>query len=228
MSVKSFTLWFYLQTIFGNHTWRERARAHSSHSPKPISKLTSAKLQLAQPRSCCPTIQNPSPRVPLNHFQKKKEPNQEREREAGHRQRVRESRPSSERERGQSLELEIDSTAIWAVPLTTNLPYFSLPPSATHVTDLPFSLYACWANHRKTSNPLWPSRLCCAILPPPPLDWTQSPLSLSLSLSLSLPSSLNLIGFDDFFFVGFCFFCVYLLRNDIIYLFGSWENVSNK
>ena len=31
----------------------------------------------------------------------------------------------------------------------------------------------------------------------------------------------------NFFFVGFCF-CVYLLRNDIIYLFGSWENVRNK
>ena len=31
-----------------------------------------------------------------------------------------------------------------------------------------------------------------------------------------------------FFFFGFCFFWVYGLRNDIIYLFGSWENVSNK
>ena len=30
-----------------------------------------------------------------------------------------------------------------------------------------------------------------------------------------------------FFFVGFCF-CVYLLRNGIIYLFGNWENVRNK
>ena len=27
---------------------------------------------------------------------------------------------------------------------------------------------------------------------------------------------------------GFCFFCVSVLRNDIIYLFGSCENVSNK
>ena len=35
---------------------------------------------------------------------------------------------------------------------------------------------------------------------------------------------MNLTGFDEFFFVGFCF-CVYLLRNGIIYLFGSWENV---
>ena len=38
------------------------------------------------------------------------------------------------------------------------------------------------------------------------------------------------LGFDEFdriwwiFFVGFCF-CAYLLRNGIIYLFGSWENV---
>ena len=37
---------------------------------------------------------------------------------------------------------------------------------------------------------------------------------------------MNLTGFDEFFFVGFCF-CVYLLRNCIIYLFGSWENVRN-
>ena len=88
-----------------------------------------------QPRSCCPTIQNPSPSIPLNHFQRKK------------------GTEPRERERGQSLELEIDSTAVWAVPLTTNLPYFSLPPSATHVIDLPFSLYACRANHRKTSDP---------------------------------------------------------------------------
>ena len=33
-----------------------------------------------------------------------------------------------------------------------------------------------------------------------------------------------LTGFDEFFLVGFCF-CVYLLRNCIICLFGSWENV---
>ena len=30
------------------------------------------------------------------------------------------------------------------------------------------------------------------------------------------------------FFSGFCFFCVFVLMNDIIYLFGSWENVCNK
>ena len=48
LSVKSFTLWFYLQTDSKNHTWRERAWAHSSHGPKPISKLTLAKLQPAQ------------------------------------------------------------------------------------------------------------------------------------------------------------------------------------
>ena len=31
---------------------------------------------------------------------------------------------------------------------------------------------------------------------------------------------MNLTGFDEFFLDGFCF-CVYLLRNGIIYLFGS-------
>ena len=38
---------------------------------------------------------------------------------------------------------------------------------------------------------------------------------------------MNLTGFYKFFLVGFCF-CVYLLRNGIIYLFGNWENVRNK
>ena len=35
---------------------------------------------------------------------------------------------------------------------------------------------------------------------------------------------MNLTRFDEFFLVGFCF-CVYLLKNGIIYLFGSWKNV---
>ena len=44
----------------------------------------------------------------------------------------------------------------------------------------------------------------------------------SLFLLLSIwPDLMN-------FFSGFCFFCVSVLRNDIIYLFGSWENVNNK
>ena len=77
--------------------------------------------------------------LPSNHFRKKKrtEP----------RERVRESRPPSERERGRSPKLEIDSTAILVVPLTADqaklnstadLPCFSLPSSATYVTNLPF------------------------------------------------------------------------------------------
>ena len=49
-----------------------------------------------------------------------------------------------------------------------------------------------------------------------PLDRTQSPLSL--------PSSSIWPDLMNFFF-GFCFFWVCGLRNDIIYLFGSWENV---
>ena len=55
--------------------------------------------------------------------------------------------------------------------------------------------------------------------------WCRRPLLILIYLSLSLPSSLNLTGFDEFFLVGFCFFCIYLLKNGIIYLFGSWENV---
>ena len=70
--------------------------------------------------------------LPSNHFQKKKKKNT--------RQREREPPIGRERERGRSLELKIDSTAVWAVPLiadqaklnsTTDLPYFSLPLSSS-------------------------------------------------------------------------------------------------
>ena len=58
---------------------------------------------------------------------------------------------------------------------------------------------------------------------PPPRDLA----SRQTQLPLSLPSSLNLTGFDDiFFWVLFVF--LYWGMNDIIYLFGSWENVSHK
>ena len=61
-------------------------------------------------------------------------------------------------------------------------------------------------------------RLRRAILP---LDRTQSPLSLS-----SFFSQFDRIWWIFFFFFfGFCFFWVCGLRNYIIYLFGSWENV---
>ena len=51
--------------------------------------------------------------------------------------------------------------------------------------------------------------------------WCRRPPLILIYFLLSLPSSPNLIGFDEFFLVGFCFFCIYLLRNGIIYLFGS-------
>ena len=67
-------------------------------------------------------------------------------------------------------------------------------------------------------NPVW---LCS---PSPPLrDLT--------SISNPVASLSSFSQFDRIwwiFFFGFCFFCVSLFRNDIIYLFGSWENVSNK
>ena len=61
----------------------------------------------------------------------------------------------------------------------------------------------------------------------PPQDRTEmAPIALRLQLRNGWVL-MNLTGFDEFFLVGFCF-CVYLLRNGIIYLFGSWENVRNK
>ena len=60
-----------------------------------------------------------------------------------------------------------------------------------------------------------------------PQDRTEmAPIALRLQLRNGWVL-MNLTGFDEFFLVGFCF-CVYLLRNGIIYLFGSWENVRNK
>ena len=68
-----------------------------------------------------------------------------------------------------------------------------------------------------------------------PLDQTQSPLSLLFSLNLTEFDEFFFLGFVSFvflywpdlmnFFPGFCFFCVSVLRNDIIYLFDSWEDV---
>ena len=55
----------------------------------------------------------------------------------------------------------------------------------------------------------------------------QAPIAPVSSIVAPRRSSKDRTGFDEFFF-GFCFFCVRGLRNDIIYLFGSWENVSNK
>ena len=55
-----------------------------------------------------------------------------------------------------------------------------------------------------------------------------SPSSVDTNLSLTLSSFFSQLDrIWWIFLVGFCF-CVYLLRNGIIYLFGSWENVRNK
>ena len=57
---------------------------------------------------------------------------------------------------------------------------------------------------------------CIEIAPIAPQD--------RIDLSLSRSGAAVPCWFDEFFLVGFCF-CVYLLRNCIICLFGSWENV---
>ena len=127
-------------------------------------------------------------------FKKKRktEPNQER---------VRGSRPPSERERPVTWtwnrlhrRLGCASHRQSTLFLSSSL-FFPLPPMSP---IYPFSLYPCWANHRKMSNLPWPSCFHRTILPPLPLDRTQSPLSL--------PSSLNLTRFDEFFLFGFVSF----------------------
>ena len=104
-------LWFYLQIIFGNHTWRERARAHSSHGPKPISKLTSTKLQPAQ--IVPPHGSKPISKLTFKPFPGKKKKEKKKKKETGHHQRVRESHPPSERERHPLSEREMPVTWTW-------------------------------------------------------------------------------------------------------------------
>ena len=114
---------------------------------------------------------------------------------------MRGSRPPSERERPVTWtwnrlhrRLGCASHRQSTLFLSSSL-FFPLPPMSP---IYPFSLYPCWANHRKMSNLPWPSCFHRTILPPLPLDRTQSPLSL--------PSSLNLTRFDEFFLFGFVSF----------------------
>ena len=69
-------LWFYLQTISENHTWRKRAQAHSSHGLKPISKLTLATLRLAQ--ILPPHGPKPISKFTFKPFKKKKKKEKEK------------------------------------------------------------------------------------------------------------------------------------------------------
>ena len=87
--------------------------------------------------------------------------------------------------------------------------FLPLPPLPPMSPIYHFSLYSCRANHRKTSDPPWPSHLHRAILSLPPLNRTQ--------LLLSLPSSLNLTRFYEFFLFGFIFF-VFIYWEMILYI----------
>ena len=178
---KSFTLWLKNKPLWAqNHlrfdftfkqfsetTPEERELEHTPHA-----------VQNPSPSSGHPTVQNPSPSLPSNHFLKKKKKKKkvteprEREREAD-RLNLRSTPPPF----GPCLS-----------PLICPISLFLLLPPMSPI--YPFSLYPCRANHRKRSNPLWPSRLrhesCLrhAILPLPILDWTQLPLSFFLLLSI--------------------------------------------
>ena len=121
--------------------------------------------------------------LPTNHFWKKKkkkkkknwtkreseserEPPTVREREAGNLN-LRSTPPPS----GPCLSPLIKQrlTPLLICPVSLFLP---LPPFATHVTDLPFFSLPM------SSKPLQDKRPIVTQLAPPPLDWTQSPLSL--------------------------------------------------
>ena len=174
MAVKSFTLLFYLQWIPRKHTRREREWE------------TSSTLHLKWFPSTSSLVRSLflSPPHGLTH-------------------------PKTQRELQGKVKKTTQPSSV-SDPPTDLIAIASFRPThqsrcyQTHVTDLPFSLYPCQANHRKTSYPPWPSRLRLAILPPPPLDQTQSPLSL--------PSSLNLTRFDEFFGLVWYYIFVWKLR----------------
>ena len=122
-----------------------------------------------------------------------------------------------ERERGRSPELEIDSTTIWAVPLTIDLPYFSLPPSATHVTDLPFFSLPMSSKSPQEEQPIVTQSPPPRILPPP-RDLASADSRLNPVASLFLPSSLNLTGFVEIFFLLGFVFVVFIYWEMILYI----------
>ena len=108
-------------------------------------------------------------------------------------------------------------------PHSTDLVDRSIAPIKQRSTPTPLDLASATRSHLRIHRTI------------SPLDQTQSPLSLPFSLNLTEFDEIFFLGFVSFvflywldlmnFFPGFCFFCVSILRNDIIYLFDSWENV---
>ena len=108
-------------------------------------------------------------------------------------------------------------------PHSTDLVDRSIAPIKQRSTPTPLDLASATRSHLRIHRTI------------SPLDQTQSPLSLPFSLNLTEFDEIFFLGFVSFvflywldlmnFFPGFCFFCVSILRNDIIYLFDSWEDV---
>ena len=132
-------------------------------------------------------------------------------------------RKIEEREKQQELQLHIQA------PARAPIAYPSIGESSDHTSKHRRVAPQHWRDRRTLARP----RSSPPKTYPPKTDLILDPkligtvvLAIVLdrqSISLSLNHRIWWI-----FFVRFCFFCVYLLRNDIIYLFGSWENVSNK
>ena len=92
-------------------------------------------------------------------------------------------------------------------------------------------------SRRSNLSPIWSRRLSSSIVLKPisnesdliVLAFASAEYLISRSNPVaSLSSFFSQFDWIWWFFFGFCFFCISLFRNDIIYLFWSWENVSNK
>ena len=99
----------------------------------------------------------------------------------------------------------------------TQITPWTQSPSTSHPLTSPTATSNCTKSHPSTSlaNPKPRSHLR--------LHWDHTPGSHWDNTDRTEIAIEKWLGFDEFDRI-----CVYLLRNCIIYLFGSWENVRNK
>ena len=160
----------YALILPSNNFWKPHLKRELEHTPYMVQNPSPSSPQPSsnQPSQAPASPDRAAPRSKthlqayLQTISKKKKKNRtKRERERGWSLSKSEREPPIVRERDWSPELEIDSIVVWAVPLTADLPCFSPPPSATHVTNLPFFSLPM------SSKPLQDKRPTVTQSPPP-------------------------------------------------------------